>query len=140
MFFNRIRNGDTTCTYIRIDKNEDDLDYRELNLISPVNCSSKNNNLSTYSKPSTLSNSFAASVKLIVVPNPALSTATLLINEPFKKVNIFLLNASGNILWKKENVEQKAVSLPVKNLNAGLYYVFVKNAEHSAIIKFIKSD
>ena len=38
-FFNRVRNGDKTQTYIRINKDEILITYHQLDSISPVNCS-----------------------------------------------------------------------------------------------------
>lgn len=38
-FFNRLRSGDKTQTFIQINKNENKIRYQELNLTSPVNCS-----------------------------------------------------------------------------------------------------
>ncbi len=43
-FFNRVRNGDKSRNYIRINKQEEDITYTELILRSPVNCIADNLN------------------------------------------------------------------------------------------------
>jgi hypothetical protein len=61
-----------------------------------------------------------------VFPNPASSNATLIINGKTAPVNIIISDLNGKVVWKKNNIEEKQIDLPVQNFSAGLYFVFIK--------------
>jgi hypothetical protein len=145
-FFNRVRNGDRTQTYIRSNKQEDSITYEDLDSISPVNCSRAGFQNNAVSFITNLSNSNAntqqgkTSVRFIIAPNPSTSQATLFINGECKEINVTITNLDGKVLWHKESVKEKALSLPVRNFVNGLYFVIIKNSEYTRAIKLVKSD
>lgn len=140
-FFNRVRNGDMSRTYIRINKNEDDITYNELISISPVNCSYRGSlQKDFYTDNSTEKNTKAIQDKTpdeyIIYPNPASLHAILVINKKLL-VNIMLTNANGKLLWSKNNISG-AVNLPVQKLRGGLYFVIIRTGEYCRVLKFFR--
>jgi hypothetical protein len=102
-FFNRIRSGDKTQTYIQINKNEYKIPYQELDLISPVNCSYTpmsddyviNTSVSNCVEPTT-----AISIR-------APSRATLFIKSRSSEMNITISDIDGKMSWSRQNVWEK---------------------------------
>ena len=134
-FFNRVRNGDKTQAYIRIDKQQEDITYSQLNHISPVNCSFKPSYTSIKDNTADNISNSEAPVQFSIAPNPATSQATLFMKGQFKEINITLTDLNGKILWRKENVSERSISLPVKDLANGLYLVNIKNNDYSGVYK-----
>jgi hypothetical protein len=69
------------------------------------------------------------SVAFTISPNPATSQATLFIKGECKEINVTITNLDGRVWWHKENVKEKALSLPVRNFVNGLYFVIIKNKD-----------
>jgi hypothetical protein len=91
---------------------------------------------------STFSNENAQSGKAmsaIIFPNPTRNNAILKINGELKNVNIHITDASGKILWKKENIFSNRIELPVKKLSSGIYFVNVDDGTQSIKIKLVKA-
>jgi len=64
----------------------------------------------------------------------------LLLNYKYEGVNITITDLNGKVLWKKENIKERAIDLPVKTFSAGIYLVFIKTKEHTNILKLIKTN
>jgi hypothetical protein len=144
-FFNRVREGDRSRTYISIDKNESDITYQELDSISPVNCSyTPLLNKDVYANSSIEKNTGTTQDEerneFIIYPNPAVSYATLHVNNEISKTEIALTDADGKILWTKKSVNAKNIDLPVQDLSAGLYFIILKTAKENVVLKFVKAN
>jgi arylsulfatase A len=81
-----------------------------------------------------------ASAGFIISPNPATSAATLFVKGGSAAINVMITDLDRRVLWKKENVREDAINLPVKNLANGLYLVVIKNDENTHVLKLIKSN
>jgi hypothetical protein len=140
-FFNRVRSGDKSRAYIRIDKNENDITYQELDSISPVNCSfTARSNKNVYANSSMETRTNTIQNEFIVYPNPTASYATLHVNNEMPEINITLIDADAKILWTKKSINAKDIELPVQDLRAGLYFIIVETAKGSRVLKLIKAN
>jgi predicted esterase len=143
-FFNRVRNGDKTQTYISVNKQEDSIAYNELDSISPVNCGFTGIQKNIVSYITNTGNNHAnmqqakPSLSFIISPNPATSQATLFIKGEYNEINIAITDLQGSVLWHQESVRGKSISLPVKNFGNGLYLVIIKNSGYTSVIKLVK--
>jgi hypothetical protein len=139
-FFNRVRNGDKTQTYIRINKEQPLITYHQLDSISPVSCSFTG--LKDVSSPATaLTDNEVLLFKTdeyIISPNPAVLQATLFVKNELKEIDVTLINSNGKILWKRNNIKEKNINLPVQNLADGLYFIMINTKQKSKILKLIK--
>jgi hypothetical protein len=140
-FFKRARNGDKTQKYVQINKNETDITYDALKLISPVSC-----NVKAYNSVNASANSFSKAetfptdkkLALSIWPNPVLSVATLFIKGKFNNINIAVTNLLGQVLWMKENIQADKIEIPVKEFTSGMYIVHVKTGDWQGTINFMK--
>jgi Zn-dependent metalloprotease len=74
----------------------------------------------------------------MVYPNPAQTIATLRLTGTKGDVLITLSNLEGKVLWKNQGLAGSEIRLPLANLSAGVYLVFIKDDIHSKALKVIK--
>jgi hypothetical protein len=99
-FFNRVKNGDKTQTYVRINQEELSISYHRLDSISPVKCSFAGFRKHLF-VVDLISNEDALPGKTdeyILSPNPALMQATLFIKNELQELDITLTTSAGKIL------------------------------------------
>ena len=140
-FFNRVRNGDRTRTDNEINEEQDDITYEELDSLWPVNCvaspDSRKVSVASNANNSIISNEVEEAT-LSISPNPALSAAALSINTKFTRANIIITSLVGKVIWRKENLYEKTIALPVKDLAVGMYIIIVHTDNWNASIRFLK--
>ena len=73
-----------------------------------------------------------------IYPNPASTSASLSFSHSLVNASIQLLNITGQIVLKKENINSNSFDLSVASLSKGIYFVEVKENNSFARIKFIK--
>ncbi len=74
----------------------------------------------------------------VVYPNPAISTANLVLTGVSGKVAIVVADLSGKAIWKTESNAVTQVTVPVSNFAAGMYFITVKDEKHIKVLKFFK--
>jgi len=140
-FFNRLRSGDKTQTFIRINKPDSEITYQELDSISPLTCnytaSAMNGTFKTYTNEALRVN---MGNRFTIYPNPTASQATLQVKAGQKKINITITDFEGKILWSRQNITERAISLPIGKFASGLYFVIIKAEEYSEITRLIKTN
>jgi|GEM_PF-3477011 len=144
-FFYRLRMRDRTQKFISISKKESDITYKELDSISPVSCTvygsqdlvklhtdGKDGNIGSFNK--------IKPAGFLIYPNPAIYNATLLINGELQEMNISIIKTDGRVIWRRLNVREKTISLPVRELPNGLYLVIIQKNKYSKVLKLIKHN
>ncbi|HRH47317.1 MAG TPA: T9SS type A sorting domain-containing protein [Panacibacter sp.] len=74
----------------------------------------------------------------MVSPNPAASGATLRISGNQHNVTITITDVTGKVLWKRLEIKEAQVNLPIEKLSAGVYIVNVTDGKESRMIKLVR--
>ncbi|MFS4493310.1 T9SS type A sorting domain-containing protein [Maribacter sp. 2308TA10-17] len=78
--------------------------------------------------------------KIKVFPNPATNVVNILGLKNSKHANITISDISGNaVLQRQWAVRNNSVSIPIPNLNAGIYVVRIVSEEQKIQVKFYKN-
>ncbi len=74
-----------------------------------------------------------------ISPNPAQTTAEISLsgNSPS---NIHLTDLSGRVLWKRDNITEKKVSIPLQNIHKGTYIIIVNSNKEMRTLKLVKTE
>ena len=97
-----------------------------------------NNNL-TALQTNTIQNSFdKVEPSVNLYPNPAVEIAVLTLSDLGKNATVTVTDLSGKILWKKENVTDRNLRIPVANFTSGTYLVTVRSDTFTKTLKLIK--
>lgn len=78
----------------------------------------------------------ANSIHLSIVPNPAVSEATLITDVHFKQARVF--DALGNLVMTQDANSTYKTTIDVSKLNAGIYFVQIIEGTKMVTRKFIK--
>lgn len=73
-----------------------------------------------------------------VTPNPAFNNAILHVNGTVQNASASIIDLSGRVLWKRNHITEKQVSLPVEQLARGVYFVSVTNNNETRMLKLVK--
>ncbi len=77
--------------------------------------------------------------KIKVFPNPATNVVNVLGLENSNRSTITISDISGNeVLHRQWAIRNNALSIPIPNLNAGIYVVRIKSQEQQVQTKFYK--
>ena len=77
--------------------------------------------------------------KIKVFPNPATNVVNILGLKNSSRATITISDISGNIALQHQwSIRNNAVSIPVPNLNAGIYVVRIESEEQQIQTKFYK--
>jgi len=71
-------------------------------------------------------------------PNPAKANTVLSINGKLKNFSVVITDIVGKQVWKTQSVQAAQLSLPVDNLQPGIYLVTVNDGQNSKIAKLVK--
>jgi bacillolysin len=74
----------------------------------------------------------------MVYPNPASTNATVQVKGVKGKVSVVLTNVQGAVLWRNERVNSNSISIALGQLPAGMYFIKVKDNEHTKVLKLMK--
>jgi hypothetical protein len=74
-----------------------------------------------------------------IFPMPVKDVATVELSHFSNDVKIELRDLNGNVLWQREHVTQKNISIPVFKLASGVYVVVIKDKEQTKVRKLIKA-
>ena len=78
--------------------------------------------------------------KIKVFPNPATNVVNILGLKNSTQANITISDISGNaVLQRQWAVRNNSVSIPIPNLNAGIYVVRIASEEQKIQVKFYKN-
>jgi len=94
------------------------------------------------SKPQETSSSeqFVSRQKVKVFPNPATNVVNVLGLENSSRSKIIISDISGNIVLQHEwAIRNNAISIPIPNLDAGIYVVQINSLEQKIQTKFYKN-
>jgi len=81
-----------------------------------------------------------AKQKIKVFPNPATNVVNILGLQNSSKANITISDISGNgVLQRKWAIRNNSLSIPIPNLNPGIYVVRIESEEQSVQTKFYKN-
>lgn len=81
-----------------------------------------------------------AEQKIKVFPNPATNVVNILGLQNSSKANITISDISGNIMLQhKWAIRNNSLSIPIPNLNAGIYVVRIESDEQKMQTKFYKN-
>lgn len=73
-----------------------------------------------------------------VQPNPATTSAMLLIGGTVKNATVSISDVTGKVLWKTGAVNTNRIMLPVANFAAGIYLVKLVNGGEMKVVKLVK--
>ncbi|NNV57117.1 M4 family metallopeptidase, partial [Limnovirga soli] len=73
-----------------------------------------------------------------VYPNPASTNATLQLKGVKGNVSVVLTNLQGVDLWRNDRVNSNSISIALGQLPAGMYFINVKDNEHTKVLKLMK--
>ncbi len=77
--------------------------------------------------------------KIKVFPNPATNVVNILGLKNSSRSNISISDIAGNIVLKRQwAIRNNSLSIPVPNLNAGIYVVRIDSKEQQIQTKFYK--
>ena len=76
----------------------------------------------------------------MLLPNPAQHITILSITGNIKPVTIILRDLSGKLLWKKDHVMEKSISIPLGNIANGIYFISVNDGRQPKTLKLVKSN
>jgi hypothetical protein len=74
-----------------------------------------------------------------LAPNPADDQLILRSTEALQKASIRLMNISGKLIQREENVNGSDFTMDVSQLSAGIYFVEICNVNAVSRIKFVKN-
>lgn len=78
--------------------------------------------------------------KIKVFPNPATNVVNILGLKNSSRANIVISDISGNIILQHQwAIRNNAVSIPIPNLNAGIYVARIDSEEQQIQTKFYKN-
>lgn len=78
--------------------------------------------------------------KIIVFPNPATNVVNILGLKNSSRATIVISDISGNIVLQHQwAIRNNAVSIPIPNLNAGIYVARIDSEEQQIQTKFYKN-
>ena len=94
---------------------------------------------SSNAQSSTLNNAPEKLEKIIVFPNPATTVVTVLGLRNTEKAFIIVFDIYGNsILQHQWEIKNKALNIPVANLEKGIYVISILSKEQKVKTKFYK--
>ncbi|HVW98912.1 MAG TPA: T9SS type A sorting domain-containing protein [Candidatus Babeliaceae bacterium] len=73
-----------------------------------------------------------------IFPNPASTSANIVVKHAKGSYNIMVENLQGEILWKAEDVNDDHIKLPLQNLASGVYMILVTDGTHKGMLKLVK--
>ena len=74
----------------------------------------------------------------MVYPNPASTNATVQLKGVKGNVSVVLTNLQGAVLWRNERVNSNSISIALGQLPVGMYFIKVKDNEHTKVLKLMK--
>jgi hypothetical protein len=77
--------------------------------------------------------------KIKVFPNPAMNVVNILGLKNSNRANILISDVYGNVVLSHQwRIKNKAINIPIPNLNSGIYIVSIRSQEQSVQAKFYK--
>lgn len=74
----------------------------------------------------------------MVYPNPASNNATVQLKGAKGNVSVVLTNMQGTVLWRSDRGNNNNISIGLSNFPAGMYFIKVKDDEHTKVLKLLK--
>lgn len=153
-------NEDGVCCY-EVEKSLDGVQFTTLGKLTAKNTSSRNNysyidnnataqkqyyRLKTIFTSGTVEYSNLqwlqsnASIEVIVFPNPASDVLQLRLNNNYTSMNVQVINAAGQTIKQLNNLSTagQTVTIPVSNLAAGTYFLYLQSGSEKQVLQFIK--
>ncbi len=103
-------------------------------IAQPVYVNNASSVISDNTKLKNATESFVATV----YPNPAKANATLQLTGAKGLVAISITNMQGRVMWRRDKVNTASITIPVSMLAPGIYFINVKDNEHSKVLKLLK--
>ena len=73
-----------------------------------------------------------------VVPNPTRDKSSVIFEKPVANAELKLVDAYGRTLWQLRNFSGAKLSLDMKALSSGMYYLSIKQAHYMQVMKVVK--
>ncbi|MEP7319189.1 MAG: M4 family metallopeptidase, partial [Panacibacter sp.] len=73
-----------------------------------------------------------------VFPNPASTSATVQLKSTKGNVSVGLTNMQGAVLWRSDRINSNSISIALSKFPAGMYFIKVKDNEHTKVLKLLK--
>jgi len=91
-----------------------------------------------YSTIQQLQNS--GTTEILVFPNPVTDVLKLQLNGVFDKINLQIINSSGQVVRQLNNlaVSGQTITIPVINLVSGQYWLRLQNGSEKQVLQFVK--
>ncbi|HEX5154265.1 MAG TPA: T9SS type A sorting domain-containing protein [Parafilimonas sp.] len=77
-------------------------------------------------------------LQLKIEPNPASSTALLVINSKVTNASVVITDLAGKVIWKQNGINTTKLNLPVQHFSLGAYMVKLSNGDKTYTVKLIK--
>ena len=78
--------------------------------------------------------------KIKIFPNPATNVVNILGLKNSSRANISISDISGNIVLQHQwSIRNNSISIPIPNLNAGIYVARIESEEQQIQTKFYKN-
>ncbi len=91
-----------------------------------------------YSNIQLLQNNTA--VEILVFPNPATDVLQLQLNSGYDKVDVQIVNVSGQVVKQISNLSaaNQTIKIPVNNLASGTYFLYLQSGGEKQVLQFVK--
>jgi len=77
---------------------------------------------------------------ILVFPNPTTDVLQLQLNSTYDKMNAQIINAAGQVVkqFNKLSVSNQTITIPVRDLPAGQYWLNLRNGNEKQLVQFVK--
>jgi hypothetical protein len=76
---------------------------------------------------------------LRIYPNPATGVAILECKGNTRNLTVMLTDMNGKVLWRRNNIAQQNLDIPVKDLASGTYLILITGEKETNTLKLIKA-
>jgi hypothetical protein len=78
--------------------------------------------------------------EILVFPNPTTAVLQLLLNKAYEKMNVQIVNSTGQIVQQYSNlpVLNQTIKIPVSNLPSGNYWLRLQTGTEKQVLQFVK--
>ncbi|MFZ1785203.1 MAG: FG-GAP-like repeat-containing protein [Ferruginibacter sp.] len=78
-------------------------------------------------------------IEILVFPNPTTDVLQLQLNRSFDKMNLQIVNSSGQIVKQLTvSASNQTITIPVQNLAAGKYWLRLQSGDDKQVLQFVK--
>ena len=82
---------------------------------------------------------YSGATEILIFPNPTTDVLQLQLNSTYEKMNVQIINASGQIVKQLQvSAINQMISIPVQNLTAGKYWLNLQTGNDKQVLQFVK--